>query len=136
MEDYEFKHFENSLGLVYCSVRYHPRHKMVSVIWKGTVPEDSIKIIKDEILALIGRNNCQFLMIDFQGLFTASVELLARLIQPGWENEVFADGIHYIVHVLKPDMEMPVLPEEEAEKVKFFYDKLEAIAWIRNQQEV
>ncbi|MBK0404921.1 hypothetical protein I5M27_18160 [Adhaeribacter sp. BT258] len=42
-KEFNFKHFENSLGIIYCSIRYHAHLKMTTVTWKGTAPEDSEK---------------------------------------------------------------------------------------------
>ena len=85
MEPYDFKHFENSLGLIYCSLRYHERLKMLTVTWNGTAQEEDIKIVHEEVLKIIKRNDTKFLMNDIQDFFSASTEILTDLIWPQWD---------------------------------------------------
>jgi hypothetical protein len=133
MEQYDFKHFENSLGLIYCTIRHNERLKMVSVTWKGTAQESDIEIVKDEALKIINRNETEFLMNDFQDLFSASTEVLRQFIRSAWDQEVLATGVKFIVHIIKTDMEIPLLSDDESISRKFFYHKLDAVEWIEKQ---
>lgn len=133
MQQYDFKHFENNLGIIYCSLRYHSRLKMISVKWKGTVQESGIKLIKDETLEMISRYDCQFLLNDFEELYTESAKILVDLVRSEWDNEVLQAGIKTVIHVLKPNMEIPVIANEANSGKKFFYNKLDAVEWIEKQ---
>lgn len=132
--EYDFKHLENSLGLIYCSIRYHDRLKMITVTWKGTAPEDGFKVVKDEVLGLIKKHECLFLLNDIQEFFSASTEILTGLIRSKWDQEVLDAGVRYIVHILKPEMEIPLLSDDDSASIKFFYNKLDGVEWIEKQK--
>lgn len=133
--EYDFKHLTNSLGLIYCSIRYNARLKTVTVTWNGTAQEEDIKHVHGEVLKIINRNDARFLMNDIQDFFSASTEILTDLIRSRWDQEVLNAGLQYVVHILKPEMEMPLQSDDESASIKFFYNKLDAVEWIEKQLE-
>jgi hypothetical protein len=131
--DYAFKHFENSLGLIYCSLRYHKRLKTVTVTWKGTASEEDIKAVYGEVLKMILQNGGFIILNDFQELFAAATEILSNLIRSKWDENSLQSGVRYILHILKPKMEAPILPHDLSDSIKFFYTKLDAVEWIEGK---
>jgi hypothetical protein len=133
--EYDFKHLTNSLGLIYCSIRYNSRLKMVTVTWKGTAPENGIKVVKDEVLELIQKKDCIFLLNDIQDFFSASTEILTDLIRSKWDQEVLNTGVRYILQILKPEMGIPLQSDDESTSIKFFYNKLDAVEFAEQHLE-
>lgn len=128
-----FKHFENSLGIVFCSVRYHSFNNRITIFWKNTAPLESISQVRAEVIQMIRSNHCTALINDFEEFYTASSETLALLIKD-WDMEVIEAGIRYIAHIYNSTMELPA-PESYPENIRFFNNKLDAVVWIDQQQQ-
>jgi hypothetical protein len=131
--EHEFRHFKNSLGRTYCTMRYFPSDTFLSIIWKGTAPEESIKEVRDSMVELLNMKGCAAVINDVQEFYSASTEVLADLTESDWDKEAHRLGVRYIAHVLKPDTAMPATPQpsHNGPQIKYFFDKIEAVDWIQ-----
>lgn len=130
-----FLHFHNSLDQQFCIIRYIELNNMLSTIWKGPASEESISHVKQGIMDMVQQFKCNAILNDVQEFFHAATEILAKFTMSEWNNEVEALGVKYIVHVLRPDDELP--PNQDTKTgllIRFFKNKIDAVDWITNQQ--
>ncbi|KAA9333609.1 hypothetical protein [Adhaeribacter soli] len=131
--EYNFKHLENSLGKIYCSIRYHERLRSITVTWKATAKLSDLEKAKDEVAIMIRRKKALFLINDFQGLYSNASEAFVKFLEKGWDNEVHAEGLRYIIHIWKEGTKKPPLSDKGAEFIRFCPSKLDAVEWIEKQ---
>lgn len=131
--DFNFKHFENSLGQIYCSIRYLPHLRTVTVTWKGTAQAGGLEIIQEWVIKMIRKEKALFLINDFQELFSGASEILVHLLEMGWDNEIHDAGLRFVVHIWKEGVEQPPLSDKGAAFIRLCPSKLDAVAWIEKQ---
>ena len=106
---------------------------MLTLLWKGTAPEESIRAVRESLVALLQQNKSLIILNDVQQLFAAEAGLLRELGTAEWDRLVANMGIKALVHVLKPESEIPIEPENESSgllTIKYFHSKFDAIEWI------
>ena len=135
MED-NFLHFTNSLNQIFCSIWYLERDRMITTVWKGMATDQSVRKIKARLLEMLQAKDTVVIMSDVQQFFSAPAELLRELGETDWDDSVNSLGVQMLVHVLKPDTELP--QDQEATHpggltIKHFHNKIDALAWIKNQ---
>ncbi|MBK0404920.1 hypothetical protein I5M27_18155 [Adhaeribacter sp. BT258] len=131
--DFNFKHFENNLGQIYCSLRYHDQLKAITVTWKGTAQLGGLEKVKNEVVKMIKRKHALFLINDFQDLYYNASDALAKFLEESWDDEVHAAGLQYVIHVWKEGTEVPPVSAKAAKYIRFSPSKLDAVEWIQNQ---
>ncbi|WP_461489954.1 hypothetical protein [Pontibacter sp. HJ8] len=114
-------------------MRYFSSDTFLSIIWKGTAPEESIKEVRNSMVELLAMKGCGAVVNDVQEFYSASTEVLAELTESDWDKEAHRLGVRYIAHVLKPDTDMPAASPQalDGPKIKYFFDKIEAVNWIQ-----
>ena len=128
--EFNFKHFENSLGQIYCSIRYHKPLRTVTVTWKGTAQLNALEMVKESVLQMIRQKKALFLVNDFQELFSGASEMLVHFLEMGWDNEVHDEGLRFVIHIWKEGFEQPPLSDKGAAFIRLCPSKLDATAWI------
>lgn len=131
--DFNFKHFENSLGQIFCSVRYHERLRTIMVTWKGTAQLDSLAAVKESVLEMVHNKKALFLVNDFQELYSGASEMLVHFLEMGWDNEVHDAGLRFVIHIWKEGVERPPISDKAAAFIRLCPSKLDATAWIAKQ---
>ena len=133
-----FKHFTNSLGRIYCSIRYHENIRTLSVIWKGTASEEDLASLKSEISEMINHFKVDYILNDLEELFSEAIDSLIYLKLSEWDAEAFNLKIKQIVHVLRPDTALAnqyLKQENKNPHFKFFDNKVDAILYLTELQE-
>jgi hypothetical protein len=128
-----FKHFTNSLGRIYCSLRYHENIRTLSVIWKGTAPDDDIASLKGVISEMIKQFEVDYILNDLEELFGDAIDSLIYLKLSEWDAEAFSLKIKQIVHVLRPETALAdqyLKQENKNPHLKFFDNKVDAVMYL------
>ena len=131
--DFNFKHFENSLGQIFSSLRYHDQLKAITVTWKGTAQRSDLEKVKNEVVNMIRNKRALFLINDFQELYYNASDALAKFLEESWDDEVHAAGLLYVIHIWKEGTEVPPVSEKAAQYIRFAPTKLDAVEWIQNE---
>ena len=134
-----FLHFTNSLGLLFCILRYNRARHMLSIIWKGTALDESIQEVEAGIRKMLSKFDCYSILNDVQEFYNPPIEILADPRQCEWDLKVAAhSGVQFIAHVLPPQIPLPP-PEVESQdvlEVRFFHHKMDAIEWLDTKAQV
>lgn len=131
-----YKHYNNSLGQRYCTLRYMEARKMLSIIWKGTATDESINEVEKGILSMIQEFPCRSILNDVQDFFEAPSAYLAHLTWTEWDRKVFSTSeVRCIAHVLPLNAELPepVEGSSVSPEIRFFRHKMDALEWLNNQ---
>ncbi|PVY42211.1 hypothetical protein [Pontibacter virosus] len=131
-----YRHYRNSLGTRYCTLRYLKARKMLSVIWKGTATEESIREVEEGILEMIQEFPCRSLLSDVQDFFHAPAAYLDYLTWSEWDKMVKdSSEVRCIAHVLPPDAPIPpsIAHSEDSPEVRFFTHTMDAVEWLNKQ---
>ncbi|MDO6391298.1 hypothetical protein Q4E40_14250 [Pontibacter sp. BT731] len=128
-----YKHYWNSLGQRYCTIRYLEDRKMLNVIWKGTATDESIHDVKEGLQKMLQKFPSRSILNDVQDFHQAPADYLRW---SDWDMETFvAAGISCIAYVLPPDAPMPEIVEGSSAtpEVKFFRHSMDAVEWLNRQ---
>ncbi|MFD2248023.1 hypothetical protein [Pontibacter ruber] len=133
--EHNFIHYHNSLGRRYCTIRYMEENKILSLIWKGTATEESIKEVEQGVLQMLRKYDCRGIVNDVQEFFNAPTGFLSALTKQVWDKKVVSTSdVQVIAHVLPPDdiLPSPVPYSTESPEIRYFPNKLDALEWVNN----
>lgn len=137
-KQHPFIHYTNSLGQRYCTIRYHEANNMLSVIWKGTAPEESIRQVEKGLLAMLLKFQCRTILNDVQDFYQAPAAFLSYLTQSDWDKKVLeVSGVCCIANVLAPSatLPQPVEGSDDSPEIRYFSHKMDALEWLHNFQQ-
>ncbi|PKV75133.1 hypothetical protein [Pontibacter ramchanderi] len=132
-----YKHYQNSLGQRYCTLRYLADRKMLNIIWKGTATEESIEEVEKGILQMLRQFPCRSIINDVQDFFQAPAAYLAYLTWSEWDKNVKdASAVRCIAHVLPPDAPMPADKKRSpgSLEIRYFTHLMDAMEWLNQQK--
>ncbi|SIT77473.1 hypothetical protein [Pontibacter indicus] len=130
-----FKHYWNSLGQRYCTIRYLETRKMISIIWKGTATRESIREVAQGLSELIRDFPCGSILNDVQEFHQGPADYL---MWSDWNMEGLREaGIQFIAYVLPPQDPIPEPIEGKSltPDVRFFRHTMDAVEWLNKQHQ-
>jgi len=134
-----FIHYENSLGLKYCILRYNRARHMLSIIWKGTAVDESIQEVEAGIKKMLTKFDCRSILNDAQEFYNPPIKVLADPRESDWDLKVAANsGVQFIAHVLPLQIPLPPpqVETQDVQEVRFFHHKMDAIEWLNQKNQV
>jgi hypothetical protein len=128
-----FKHYWNSLGQRYCTIRYLRSRKMVNIIWKDTATREGIKEVSEGLRKVIRSYPCRSILNDVQEFHQGPADYL---MWADWDMEgLVQEGISYIAYVLPPEDSLPepIEANSQTPAVRFFRHTMDAVEWLNKQ---
>ncbi|MCP2044283.1 hypothetical protein [Pontibacter sp. HSC-36F09] len=128
-----FKHYWNSLGQRYCTIRYFRSRKMVQLIWKDTATREGIKDVAIGLRKVIRKYPCRSILNDVQEFHQGPADYL---MWSDWDMEgLVEEGISYIAYVLPPEEALlePIEASNQTPEVRFFWHMMDALEWLSKQ---
>ncbi|SIR02537.1 MULTISPECIES: hypothetical protein [Pontibacter] len=132
-----YRHYRNSLGQRYCTLRYLADRKMLHIIWKGTATEESIEEVEKGILKMIRQFPCRSILNDVQDFFQAPAAYLAYLSWSEWDMKVKETSeVRCIANVLPPDAPVPPPGRNSTDSLefKYFVHLMDAVEWLNQKK--
>ncbi|GGG15744.1 hypothetical protein [Pontibacter amylolyticus] len=128
-----FKHYWNSLGQRYCTIRYLRSRKMVNLIWKGTATREGIQEVAVGLRKLISQYPSRSILNDVQEFHQGPADYL---MWSDWDMKgLVEEGIRCIAYVLPPEdtLPEPIEYSSQTPEVKFFRHTMDAVEWLNEQ---